>query len=193
MSPRSAEPSVRRTLKPHPDGPAGAAIHIEAKAQRGPGGRLRLRYLVTGDAKAILFPSPAPPGQADGLWHHTCFEAFVRAPAEAGYLELNFSPSGQWAAYRFSDYRIGIKPVDELPPPEIEAHYEAGRYELAAALDLEPALGLLADLPWQLGLTAVIETSDGGKSWWAVEHPPGQPDFHHRDCFALELPPPKRP
>ena len=191
MSPRSAEPGIRRALKPHPDGRTGVAIGIEAEAQRGPGGRLRLHYVVTGDAGAILFPAPAAPGRADGLWRHTCFEAFVRAPSEAGYFELNFSPSGQWAAYRFSDYRAGMVPIDALPPPEIVAHCEAGRYELAVALDLEPALGLPADLPWQLGLTAVIETRDGNTSWWAAAHPPGEPDFHHRDCFALELPPPK--
>jgi len=191
MSPRSAEPGIRRPLKAHPDGRAGLAIGIEAEAQRGPGGRLRLLYVVTGDAGAILFPAPAAPGRADGLWRHTCFEAFVRAPSEAGYLELNFSPSGEWAAYRFSDYRAGIMPIDALPPPEIEAQQDGGRYIFAASLDLAPVLGRLAEGLWQLGLAAVIETRDGGKSYWAVEHPPGEPDFHHRDCFALELPPPK--
>jgi hypothetical protein len=33
----------------------------------------------------------------------------------------------------------------------------------------------------------VIEEQGGGKSHWAIAHPPGQPDFHHRDCFAAEL------
>ncbi len=182
---------MRVTLQPHPDSFA-PGLRIEAEAHRAEQGRLVLRYAVTGELGTLLMPPPAPPARSDGLWRHTCFEAFVRASAQAGYYELNLSPSGQWAAYRFSDYRAGMVPVDELPPPEIEAHYEAGRYELAAALDLEPALGLPADLPWQLGLTAVIETRDGGKSWWAESHPPGEPDFHHRDCFALELPPPRR-
>jgi hypothetical protein len=38
-----------------------------------------------------------------------------------------------------------------------------------------------------VGLSAVIEEVDGSKSYWALRHPPGQPDFHHRDCFALRL------
>jgi len=35
----------------------------------------------------------------------------------------------------------------------------------------------------------VIEEKDGAKSYWALAHPPGAPDFHHRDCFAIELAP----
>jgi hypothetical protein len=181
---------MRVTLEPHPDSFA-PGLRIEAEAQRAASARLILRYVVTGKTGTLLMPPPAAPGRADGLWRHTCFEAFVRAPAEAGYFELNFSPSGQWAAYRFSDYRAGMMPIDALPPPEIEAQQDGGRYILAASLDLAPILGRLAEAPWQLGLAAVIETRDGGKSYWAAAHPPGEPDFHHRDCFALELPPPK--
>ncbi len=45
---------------------------------------------------------------------------------------------------------------------------------------------------WKLALSAVIEETDGTKSYWALRHPPGAPDFHHPDCFALtlEAPPP---
>ena len=176
-------------LKPHPASPA-PALRIEAEAERVDSSRLVLRFVLTGEIGALVLPPPAPPGPADGLWRHTCFEAFVRAPADAGYCEFNFAPSGQWAAYRFSDYRAGMKSIDGLPPPEIEATLDRGRYALAAAIDLEPALGPLAGLPWQLGVSAVIESRDGSKSYWALTHAPGEPDFHHRDCFALELPPP---
>lgn len=179
---------MRVTLEPHPDSFA-PALRIEVEADR-ESGRLILRYVVTGEIGTLLLPPPMPPDRADELWRHTCFEAFVRAPAEAGYFEFNFSPSGQWAAYRFSAYRAGMAPINEAPPPEIEARLGGGSYQLAASLELEPALGLLAGLPWQLGLNAVIETRDGGKYHWALAHPPGEPDFHHRDCFALELPPP---
>jgi hypothetical protein len=48
-------------------------------------------------------------------------------------------------------------------------------------------------LPWDrsgpVGLSAVIEEADGTISYWAVAHPDGKADFHHRDCFALMLPP----
>ena len=39
-----------------------------------------------------------------------------------------------------------------------------------------------------LGLSAVIEEHGGAKSYWALAHPPGAPDFHHPDCFAAQLP-----
>jgi len=41
---------------------------------------------------------------------------------------------------------------------------------------------------FHIGLAAVIEELDGTKSYWALAHPPGAPDFHHADCFALTLP-----
>jgi hypothetical protein len=34
----------------------------------------------------------------------------------------------------------------------------------------------------------VIEAADGGKSYWALAHPPGRPDFHHAAGFAAHLP-----
>jgi hypothetical protein len=35
----------------------------------------------------------------------------------------------------------------------------------------------------------VVEDQSGKLSYWAVRHPPGKPDFHHPDCFALDLEP----
>jgi hypothetical protein len=40
---------------------------------------------------------------------------------------------------------------------------------------------------WRLGLSAVIEETSGHKSYWALAHPPGRPDFHHSDCFVYEF------
>jgi hypothetical protein len=39
-----------------------------------------------------------------------------------------------------------------------------------------------------MGISAILVERDGRKSYWALAHPPGEPDFHHPDCFALELP-----
>jgi hypothetical protein len=38
-----------------------------------------------------------------------------------------------------------------------------------------------------IGLSAVIEEQDGRLSYWALRHPPGKPDFHYPEAFALEL------
>lgn len=127
----------------------------------------------------VLFPSPAPPVRTDGLWQATCFELFVKPEGQAGYLEFNFSPSGAWAAYAFDGYRTGMRNI-EITGPVIQ-RIDGG---ISVSLDLPP----LPQGPWHVGLSAIIEEHGGAKSYWALAHPPGKPDFHHADCFALELP-----
>ena len=55
-----------------------------------------------------------------------------------------------------------------------------------------PAAGLPL-LPWQYGLTAVIEEEGTHKSYWAACHPKSKPDFHDPACFTGELAAPKVP
>ena len=175
---------MRRALALHPDCRCAAVTGIEVEVGRPRAGALVLRYLVTGVVRDLRMPLMAAPLRSDGLWQHTCFEAFLRTSRDQGYCEFNFAPSTQWAAYRFSGYRSGMTDL-ELSPPRIETHRGAEAYAMRVELDLN----LPADRPWQLGLAAVIEEVSGGKSYWALAHPPGKPDFHHEDCFTLELPP----
>jgi hypothetical protein len=105
----------------------------------------------------------------------------VRPAGGESYFEFNFSPSTQWAAYRFGRYREGMIAA-EVAVPRIEFERSAQRCILRAALAL-PDEGA-----WRLGLSAVMEEMNGRRSYWALAHPPGRPDFHHSDCFALELP-----
>jgi hypothetical protein len=173
---------MRAVLQPHPDNEAVAVERVLIEIGPPEGTRLRLRYVVRGDVGALLLPEPRAPVRRDGLWQHTCFEAFFRRAGEDAYYELNLSPSGEWAFYRLGGYRSAMEEA-AIGPPKIATRSEAGGYELDAELDL-PDCG-----PWQLGLSAVIEEKDGGKSFWALAHPPGDPDFHHDHCFALQLPP----
>jgi hypothetical protein len=177
-----------RNLKLHPDSTCRAVIAIEAEASRS-GTGLALLYVVTGDIGALRLPAMGRPGRADGLWRHTCFEAFLRPQAGEEYYEFNFAPSLQWAAYRFSGYRSGMRSAEEFRGLRIEIESDASRLELHA----EFALGALPDLPTdaalRLGLSAIVEETTGAMSYWALAHPAGKPDFHHPDCFALELPP----
>jgi hypothetical protein len=41
-----------------------------------------------------------------------------------------------------------------------------------------------------LNLAAIVEEKGLGRSFWALGHPAGEPDFHDPACFTLELPPP---
>jgi hypothetical protein len=54
---------------------------------------------------------------------------------------------------------------------------------------LGASIAVPADSNWQLGLSAVLEETDGTKSYWALTHPnPEKPDFHHPGCFVARLP-----
>src|ERR1019366_4823177 len=61
------------------------------------------------------------------------------------------------------------------------------------SLELQSAvrLGYLADLRdarhLRIALAAVIEDENGRLSYWGLRHPPGKPDFHHPNGFALEV------
>jgi hypothetical protein len=175
---------MRQPLHLHPGSTCDAVAGIEAEALRcGPAG-LRLHCIVTGAIGELLLPPPAVSRRQDELWQHSCFEAFVRSGPHHAYFELNFAPSGEWAAYRFDGYRAGMADAD-LAPPKIVTRADAARFELEA----EIALPVIADGPWQLGLSAVIEERNGRKSYWALRHPPGKADFHHPESFALQLDP----
>src|SRR6266699_5092857 len=111
---------MRQFLKLHPDSPCIAAAHIEVAVARPRSDRLLLSYVVTGQVSDIRMPAAAAATRGEELWRHTCFEAFVRASSGAEYYEFNFSPSTQWAAYRFSGYRSGMFVAPEISTPPIE-------------------------------------------------------------------------
>lgn len=174
-------------LNLHPSTPCPAVNRVFAQALLKPDGRLALDYVIVGDMGAIALPEPATPRRADELWRHTCLEAFLAVPGTPGYLEFNFSPSGEWAVYRFAGYRAGMAPGELASPPVIAVQREAGRLELNAAVDLADLVDIAAGAEARLGLTAVIESRAGGVAYWALAHPPGKPDFHGPQGFALRL------
>jgi hypothetical protein len=173
---------MRHTLRLHPDSHCAAATRIETDIARPRPGSLILSYFVRGRITDLRIPPIVAAARTDELWRHTCFEVFVRPAASSAYYEFNFSPSTQWAAYRFDSCRGGMRVATESGAPRIEVRSTAESYTLQATLELD---GL--PLPWRLGLSAVLEETNGRKSYWALAHPPGKADFHHADCFALEL------
>jgi|HubBroStandDraft_6_1064221.scaffolds.fasta_scaffold07281_4 hypothetical protein len=179
--------AMRRALKLHPDSLCFAPTHIEVHVARPRAGSLVLYYFVTAKISDLRIPSVIPGGHADELWRHTCFEAFICGSRGDGYYEFNFAPSTQWAAYRFSSYRSGMRVATEISAPRIEVQSGSESYTLQASLDLDRALSLPHDAVWHLGLSAVLEETSGRKSYWAFAHPPGKPDFHHSVCFAHEI------
>jgi hypothetical protein len=181
---------MRYTLTRHPDTPCDALTGIAVAVSCPAAGRLELRYELSGRLSDLVLPAALPAGRADGLWRHSCFEIFIRMAGEA-YCEFNFSPSSQWAAYRFDGYRVGMRALG-CPPPHIAMQATIAGGELQVALPLADA-DLAGAASWRIGLAAVIEARGGGLSYWALTYPMGKPDFHHSDCFAAELPAAWRP
>ena len=207
----------RLQLRCHPATPSGAVdaigVEITREAGRRGGRRIRLRYVASGNIRALKVPyHVTEKHRADDLWRHTCFEAFVRVGGSDTYHEFNLAPSGAWSCYRFDAYRSGMQPEKHVGPPVIQTYsrdqpvsqrdvpylsvsglagielYPTPLFMLEATLDMEETR-LPLDAPWHLGLSAVVEERNGTISYWALNHPPGDPDFHNPDCFALELAP----
>lgn len=168
-------------LIPHPDAPPDKVRAVRVHVGRAAMGWV---FSFTVEGAVPLIPPPAPAKRTDGLWKTTCFEWFVKpddGDAE-GYLEFNFSPSAQWAAYRFDRYRDGMRDLELPSPPAIEP-IEEGIRVTVSLLDMLHGKS-------RASFSAVIEETNGHKSYWALAHPPsGRPDFHHPACFVLELPP----
>lgn len=181
MGTMSAHVPRRLELKLHPQSRCEAVTRIAVEIVRA--GDLMLRYSVAGAIGELRLPDVTAPARTDGLWRHSCFEAFVRPMPGTAYYEFNFAPSTCWAGYRFSGYREGMAVADEIAAPHIAVKRDED-FELQASLPLGP----LGSAPWRLGLSAVIEETNGRLSYWALAHPPAQPDFHHSVCFTLELP-----
>ena len=148
---------------------------------------LVFQYSLVADMSRVRVPLSGAGGRADGLWQHTCFEAFVAAKDAPGYHEFNFSPSLNWAVYRFSAYREGMSPAKIGRAPEISVRGGNDGLELESAV----RLGHLADLRdvryLRIALAAVIEDNNGGISYWGLRHSTGKPDFHDPNGFALEV------
>ncbi len=178
---------MRRSLIIHPDsGPVDVAIDVEIS--RPSPSRLQLDYRLTGDTGALRLPPASPaPTRTDKLWRRTCFEAFLRGGEDAAYVEFNFSPSGDWDAYRFDSRRSGMRSL-EIRPPACDVAIKSDEMRLRATVDLDVSPKFAAPTAWRLGVAAVLESADGALSYWALAHPQGAPDFHDSDCFTVELP-----
>ena len=178
----------------HPESRSGAVRGIEVRAHRAAGGALVVSFSVDGDIARVRVPEPRPPRFADELWKHTCCEVFVARKGHAPYHEFNLSPSGEWAAYAFRAYRqraaLEAAELDAAAlAPAISVLRSARALELTATLRLGLVSRAYLESPLALGLSAVIEETDGALSlsYWALEHPPGPPDFHHTAAFALAI------
>jgi hypothetical protein len=169
----------------HPSTPCNYVSAVSARVDRMSADLLILYYEIVGDIDQLQLPPQRRSAHTDGLWQHTCFEAFVRAAGVRNYVELNFSPSSEWAVYRFDDYRRGMTPVEPPHAPKIICRRREDRLE--ADVDVHCS-GLVPRADLQLALAVVLEDQHGVISYWALHHPHATPYFHNYAGFVLKLP-----
>jgi hypothetical protein len=173
----------------HPSTSPGAARGVAARVRRTSADVLGLSFLLDGDLARLVIPPPSAPHRGARLWEHTCFEAFIGVQGSPAYHELNLSPSGAYAVYAFTRYREGVPLADEEAVQRVSVRRLGDRLVLGTVVALGRLAAAYVESPLRLGLAAVVEGQGGALSYWALRHPPGRPDFHHADAFALALDP----
>lgn len=143
---------------------------------------ITLEYSVVGPIASLKIPPPNPSAsRKDGLWEQTCFEFFVSERGIKKYWEFNFSPSLDWQAYSFEEYRAGRKDAEGIT-------VDLERYESQTHFELKVKVGGLDifEKPKKLegAMTSVLEDSANQKTYWATEHRAKTPDFHQRSSFV---------
>jgi hypothetical protein len=179
---------MQLNLVPHPETPPSDPsfkvwANVDHAGALGVVASTNIWFGIGAPASRFVVPEVAEePQRAEDLWQTTCFEVFLRAPGDDEYREWNFAPSGNWASYDFTSHREGREDAD-VADPYIRMEDNLTWWAVGATIAAD------AGVPWQLGISAILEEKDGTKSYWALAHPPGdKPDFHAPDCFAAKLP-----
>jgi len=177
---------VRFLLIPFPGEGNPAALTIGGSIARR-ADALSIRFEVRGNVSKVELPAAAEaPRRQDRLWEETCLELFLATADPGEYRELNLSPSGHWNVYRFTSYRVGVR--EEPGFASLPFAVRIGPEALELSMELDVGKIVSGGETIEAGVAAVIRTTDGGKSHWALAHPASRPDFHRRDGFALTLP-----
>jgi hypothetical protein len=163
------------------------SIQIEAEATKDIHQQLNVVFELRGDLSQIYLPELAAlPRRRDELWKRTCFELFFAPNDSQNYWEINLSPTGEWNAYSFENYRVGMKQESKIQNFQIRTEKSTDSFRLEASADLSD-LKILALGKLKISATAVIETLDGKISFWAFRHCGNTPDFHLRESFIAEI------
>jgi hypothetical protein len=145
----------------------------------------QLMYQLNDSEQQIVWPdAQATLSRQDYLWESTCFELFVQAVGLSDYLELNLSPTRQWNAYSFDEYRSPA----QMPPRRDDRlkllSLDVDARQLVAVVDGSGCF--VAGQALRVGLTCVLKDQVGQCSYWALQHG-GQPDFHRSSDWLVQV------
>jgi hypothetical protein len=164
------------TLIPYTQTPFTKALKLSVSVKTSEQG-IHLHYLLEGNVAEVLIPKKTRDARRlEGLYHHTCFETFL-ANRQGKYTEWNFSPSGDWCVYYFEKYRVSDEKCEDRASSfsGLEINEKKDQLELKVTIEQK-------DL-YKFGLSAVVESSQGEFSYWALSHPGSKPDFHDQSSF----------
>ena len=147
--------------------------------------KLKIDYKLLGTSQTIIPTVANQPIRQFDLWEHTCFEFFLGIKNTKKYWEFNLSPAGHWNVFRFPKYRHNI--AEEMTFKELPVRVLQYSDELQLNLEIDLDLIITAKQSLEVGITAVIEDTQGKISYWALTHLKNEADFHDRDSFILDL------
>src|SRR5258708_7341212 len=115
-------PTHAEVLVPHSSRGDSFVRALRVHVRAGKAGILEIMFALHGDLARLRLPPFTALRCADRLWEHSCFEVFIAGKGSPAYCEFNFSPSGAWAVYAFSDYRKAILLASEDMIPHVEVN-----------------------------------------------------------------------
>ncbi len=186
-------PPISFTLKPFEASESTQNLFITGTVAK-TSDSLSFIYTLAGDLAAIAVPSldlalsPANARQ-DRLWEKTCFEFFLAAGTQHSkadpYWEFNLSPAGYWNVFALANYRQGLRLEPDFSSLPFTVKMSPNTLQLEISADISQIVN--PSQPLRLGVSAVIVSTAGEESFWAVVHPGFEADFHHPDSFAIAL------
>ncbi len=178
---------IRFSLKPYKETPL---IDSFTGTFRLSTGQLMLGYQLEGDLDLIQWPVPVDkPVRKSGLWRETCFELFISSPSDTSYSEFNYSPTGQWQCFSFSDYRNNMSQSNEISLIKSQFIREGNRVSVDLALSLSGGADVEGGKSSCLvGLSAILLDQGNNYHYFALAHGIQKPDFHLKSTHVLELP-----
>ncbi|MEM7590830.1 MAG: DOMON-like domain-containing protein [Cyanobacteria bacterium P01_A01_bin.83] len=160
------------------------AIKITGKITR-QNNLLNLKYTLDGTAKIVIPPPVASPTRQYNLWQHTCFEFFLGLKDSTKYWEFNLAPDRSWNVFYLSNYRQDLAQELAFKTLPFKILPQQDTLQLDLKIDLTKIVSAQQFL--EVGITTVIEDQQQQLSYWALNHPGQQADFHCRDSFLIDL------
>ena len=152
-----------------------AGLEITGRVARS-SNMLCIGYLLSGSIESLAIPAPADiPARGNALWEDTCFEFFIAMKGSRGYWEFNLSPAGHWNVYRFDSYRQGMEEERAFGSLPFSVLKQPESVSLDLTVDLEDIIP--RNKPLEIAVTAVIRSTGGELSYWALVHGGLMPTF----------------